>query len=67
MNYSKSSFIDKGQLLLFKNWIKRRFISECDLQQLPPTVALAWSEAMREMSSYVTHEVVPFHRGGRDE
>lgn len=64
MNYSRSSFIDKGQLLLFKNWIKRRFISECDLQQLPPTVALAWSEAMLEMSQSVRHEVVPFKKEG---
>lgn len=63
MNYSTNPFIDKGQVLLFKNWIKNRFITEADLRQLPPTVALAWCEAMREMSNYVVHEVVPFHRG----
>ncbi|BDA69309.1 hypothetical protein CAL7716_034750 [Calothrix sp. PCC 7716] len=62
MNYSKSSFIDKGQLLLFKNWIKHRFISECDLQQLPPTVALAWAEAMRESANLVSHQIVKFRR-----
>ncbi|BDA68223.1 hypothetical protein CAL7716_023890 [Calothrix sp. PCC 7716] len=65
MNYSRSSFIDKGQLLLFKNWIKQRFITEADLQQLPPTVALAWAEAMRETANnLVRHEIVTFTRGG---
>lgn len=41
MNYSTNPFIDKGQVLLFKNWIRNRFITEADLQQLPPLVALA--------------------------
>jgi hypothetical protein len=65
MNYSRTPFIDKGQLLLFKNWIKHRFISEADLECLPPTFALAWAEAMREAASeLVRHEIVSFTRRG---
>jgi formylmethanofuran dehydrogenase subunit A len=67
MNYSTNPFIDKGQVLLFKNWIKRRFINECDLNELPALVALAWCEAMREMSNLIRHEIVPFSRGKHNE
>ncbi|MGI8500149.1 MAG: hypothetical protein ACR2LR_03300 [Hassallia sp.] len=47
---------------LFKNWIRKRFIAECDFESLPPLEALAWSAALREMSETLTHAIVPFQR-----
>jgi hypothetical protein len=55
---------DRQQVEIFKNWIRRRFIAEADFQQMPVAVALAWSEALKEMSECVCHEVVPFRRRG---
>lgn len=63
MNDSQFLF-DRHQVEIFKNWIRRRFIAEADFQQMPVAVALAWSEALREMSEQVSHQIVPFHRRG---
>jgi hypothetical protein len=57
---------DRQQVELFKNWIRRRFIDEADFEQLPFPVALAWSEALRELSNQVGHNIVPFRRRGSD-
>jgi len=45
---------------IYKNWIKRRFISEIDLQNMPTDLALIWCDALRELSQSVTHEIIPF-------
>jgi hypothetical protein len=50
----------KCQKEIFKNWIKRRFISEIDLQNMPTDLALIWCDALRELSQTVTHQIVPF-------
>ncbi|BAY22359.1 hypothetical protein NIES2100_21220 [Calothrix sp. NIES-2100] len=55
---------DRQQVQIFKNWIRRRFITEADFQQMPVAVALAWSEALKEMSESVRYEIVPFRRRG---
>jgi len=47
---------------IFKNWIKRRFTSEIDLQNMPTDLALIWCDALRELSQSVTHQIVPFRR-----
>jgi hypothetical protein len=47
---------------IFKNWIKRRFMSEIDLQNIPTDLALIWCDALRELSQSVTHQIVPFRR-----
>lgn len=56
----------------FKNWIKRRFISEVDICNISYKEALLWCEALEELSKELidtwsifhhhTHEIVPFHR-----
>ena len=47
---------------IYKNWIKRRFISEIDLQNMPTDLALIWCDALRELSQSVTHQILPFRR-----
>jgi hypothetical protein len=47
---------------IFKNWIKRRFTSEIDLQNMPTDLALRGCDALRELSQSVTHQIVPFRR-----
>ncbi|WP_414530877.1 hypothetical protein [Nodularia chucula] len=54
-----------NQRELFKNWIRKRFITEADLGNMPFDLALAWAEAMREVASTVGHEIVPFRRRSR--
>ena len=39
---------------IFKNWIKRRFMSEIDLQNIPTDLALIWCDALRELSQSLT-------------
>jgi hypothetical protein len=56
---------EQDQIELFKNWIRIRFITECDFENLPPLEALAWSVALREMSQSLTHAIVPFQRRGK--
>jgi hypothetical protein len=58
---------DRQQVELFKNWIRNRFIDESDFQHMPFDIALAWSEALREMSEQVSHQIVPFRRRGGGE
>jgi hypothetical protein len=50
---------------IFKNYIKRRFISEIDLQNMPTDLALIWCDALRELSQTVTHQIIPFRRPTR--
>ncbi|AFY34883.1 hypothetical protein [Calothrix sp. PCC 7507] len=64
MNQSHYLF-DLQQVELFKNWIRRRFIAEVDFRDMPVTVALAWSAALKELSESVSHEIVPFRRGSK--
>jgi hypothetical protein len=45
---------------IYKNWIKRRFTSEIDLQNMPTDLALIWCDALRELSQSVTHQILPF-------
>ena len=52
----------QDEIELFKNWIRKRFITECDIESLAPFDALAWSAALREMSQTLTHAIVPFQR-----
>jgi hypothetical protein len=47
---------------IYKNWIKRRFTSEIDLQNMPTDLALIWCDALRELSQSVTHQIIPFRR-----
>ena len=51
-----------SQKEIYKNWIKRKFISEIDLQNMPTDLALIWCDALRELSQTVTHQIVPFRR-----
>jgi hypothetical protein len=53
---------EQDQIEFFKNWIRTRFIAECDFESLPPLDAIAWSVALREMSQSLTHVIVPFQR-----
>nr|WP_039747792.1 hypothetical protein [Hassalia byssoidea] len=55
---------EQDQVEHFKNWIRTRFIAECDFQNLPCFEAFAWSIALREMSQSLTHAIVPFQRRG---
>jgi hypothetical protein len=47
---------------IFKNWIKRRFTSEIDLQNMPTDLALRGCDALRELSQSVTDQILPFRR-----
>lgn len=62
-DYQTNSSNFKQRLLLFENWISQRFISECDFTKLSALDALAWSQAMKQASNYVAHEIVQFKRG----
>jgi hypothetical protein len=53
---------EQEQIELFKNWIRKRFIAECDFFSLQNFEAIAWSIALREMSESLTHVIVPFQR-----
>lgn len=56
----------------FKNWIKKRFINEIDIVNIPDEQALLWCQALVELSDeiiytlYLTrfseHQIVPFSR-----
>ncbi len=37
---------------LFKNWIRKRFISELDVDGMTPEDVQAWGEAFLEMGAY---------------
>ena len=57
----------------FKNWIKKRFINELDLDNMTFEDSLLWSQALSELSEelidtiyksrYGCHVIVPFRRG----
>ena len=59
----------------FKNWIKKRFINEIDINSISLKEALLWCEALQELSNELIdtlclarsehHKIVPFHRRTR--
>lgn len=56
----------------FKNWIKKRFINEIDINSISLKEALLWCEALEELSNELMdtlylarsehHRIVPFRR-----
>ena len=59
----------------FKNWIKKRFINEIDINSISLKEALLWCEALQELSNELIdtlylarseyHKIVPFERRTR--
>lgn len=56
----------------FKNWIKKRFINEIDINSISIKEAILWCEALEELSKELIdtlciaqshqHQIVPFRR-----
>lgn len=68
MNQETNNF----EKILFKNWVKKRFISALDIKSISYRDAVLWSEALSELGDELlnainayrigTHEIVPFIR-----
>lgn len=64
--------LNEDQRIQFKNWIKKRFISEADVHNLSFKETIIWSIALRELADELintltfshigTHHIVPFRR-----
>lgn len=63
---------NNSEKILFKNWVKKRFISAIEIKSISYRDAVLWSEALSELGDEFlnivnayrlgTHEIVPFTR-----